>query len=207
MNGYEKRTELKKELILVTAQNMFFSNGVTNTSIIDIAKEANVSKVTIFKYFGTKEGLAREVMRRYIETVTFLGKKILNEQISFYEKLEKLFSIGGKNRNLFRTDVFNKELWEDPFIQQLYSEEAVCIMPFIIDFFEQRKKEGEIDPSIPTEALLAYITAIIPLLNPGKYNPNSSYAFGMHKLFYYGLFGSNSAFDEMIKLKKDSVEQ
>lgn len=203
MNGYEKRTEQKRELILTTAQNMFFRNGISNTSVIDIAKEANVSKVTIFNYFGSKEALAREVMKRYIDSVISIGEKILNEQIPFSEKMNKLFSIGEKNRSLFGKDAFSKEAWGDPSMQQLYNEESACVMPFIMTFFEQGKNEGKIDSSIPTEALLAYISAIAPLLNPGKFNINNNYVIGIHKLFYFGLLGYNSAFDEMTKIPMD----
>lgn len=203
MNGYVKRTEEKKELILNTAQSLFFQNGIANTSVVDIAKKANVSKVTIFNYFGSKETLAREVMQRYMDNTISVGEKILNEQIPFAKKIEKLFSMAEENQSLLGTDVFSKEAWEDPFMQQLYNESANRVMPFIFDFFEQGKKEGDIDPNIPTEALIAYISAITPLLNPGKHNADSDYIVGINKLFYYGLFGDKSKFDDMIKSHKD----
>lgn len=194
MNGFEKRTEQKRELILTIAQRMFFQYGIVNTSVEDLAGEAKVSKVTIFNYFGNKENLAREVIKRYINSVVLLGEKIINEPISFYEKMNKLFSIGESNRSLFDKDIFSKEAWEDPLLQQIYSDQSSKALPLIIHFFEQGKDEGIIDPSIPTEALLSYVSAITPLLNPGKSNINNNYILGMHKLFYFGLFGNNSAF-------------
>lgn len=203
MNGYEKRTEEKKEIILNTAQDLFFHNGIANTSVVDIAKKANVSKVTIFNYFGSKEALAREVMQRYINNIVSVGEKILSEQFPFAKKIEKLFSMAEEKQSLFGTDVFSKEAWEDPIMQQLYNEKAKRVIPFIFDFFEQGKKEGDIDPSIPTEAVIAYVSAITPLLNPGKHDANRDYIVGINKLFYYGLFGDKSKFDDMIKVHKD----
>jgi AcrR family transcriptional regulator len=203
VNGYEKRTEEKKEIILNTAQDLFFHNGIANTSVVDIAKKANVSKVTIFNYFGSKEALAREVMQRYINNIVSVGEKILSEQFPFAKKIEKLFSMAEEKQSLFGTDVFSKEAWEDPIMQQLYNEKAKRVIPFIFDFFEQGKKEGDIDPSIPTEAVIAYVSAITPLLNPGKHDANRDYIVGINKLFYYGLFGDKSKFDDMIKVHKD----
>lgn len=196
MNGYEKRTQQKKELILTTAQCMFFRNGVAATSMVDIAKEAHVSKVTIFNYFGSKEALAREVITRYIKGVVSSGKEILNQQIPFDRKVDRLFNMGESNRLLFGKGVFSKEAWEDPFMQKLYNEESSSVMPFILSFFEQGKNEGKIDSSIPAEALLAFISAIIPLLNPGRISIDNNYINGMYKLFYYGLFGNNSSIDK-----------
>lgn len=203
MNGYEKRTEEKKEIILNTAQDLFFHNGIANTSVVDIAKKANVSKVTIFNYFGSKVALAREVIQRYINNIVSVGEKILKEQIPFAKKIEKLFNMAEEKQSLFGTDVFSKEAWEDPIMQQLYNENAKRVIPFIFDFFEQGKKEGDIDPSIPTEAVIAYISAIAPLLNPGKHDANRDYIVGINKLFYYGLFGDKSKFDDMIKTHRD----
>lgn len=203
MNGYEKRTEEKKEIILNTAQDLFFRYGIANTSVVDIAQKANVSKVTIFNYFGSKEALAREVIQRYISNIVLVGEKILKEQIPFAKKLEKLFGMVEEKQSLFGTDVFSKEAWEDPIMQQLYNEKAKNVMPFVYDFFEQGKKEGDIDPSIPTEALIAYISAITPLLNPGKHDAKYDYIIGINKLFYYGLFGDKSKFDDKIKTDKN----
>nr|WP_284703691.1 TetR/AcrR family transcriptional regulator [Clostridium swellfunianum] len=185
------------------AQDLFFHNGIANTSVVDIAKKANVSKVTIFNYFGSKEALAREVLQRYISNIVSVGEKILKEQIPFAKKLEKLFGMAEEKQSLFATDVFSKEAWEDPMMQQLYSEKAKNVMPFVFDFFEQGKKEGDIDASIPTEAVIAYISAITPLLNPGKHDANRDYIVGINKLFYYGLFGDKSNFDDMIKTHRD----
>ena len=199
MNGYERRTHKKRELILKTAQQMFFVNGVANTSVSDIAQKAEVSKVTIFKYFESKENLLHAVMNRYMDKYIELGESILSGEGTFEKKLETLFSLGKNNYSLLENDVFNSEIWKEPAMQQVYSETVSKAMPFIFKFFEQGKKEGAIDPSIPIEAILAFVAAMSSLKNPGKHNANKEYIVGINKLFYYGLFGDKTDFDEKIK--------
>lgn len=201
MNGYEKRTELKKELILNAAEKMFFQNGFANTNIVDIAKKANVSKVTLFNYYGSKDELARQVMKRYFQNLLNAGRAILSEQIPYEYKILKLFSIDNSGSQSILKEAFSEEAWSDPYMQLLYSEESSCITSFILTVIQEGKDNGLIDSSIPAEAILSYIHAIAPLLNSSVHYPDSSFALGMHKLFYNGLWNSSNNTD---KLREES---
>jgi AcrR family transcriptional regulator len=64
MNGYEKRTWERETY--QGAQELFAEKGVAR-QYTDIAAKANVSRVTIFKYFGDKNTLAKEAMFSWIE--------------------------------------------------------------------------------------------------------------------------------------------
>lgn len=192
MNGYEKRTELKKELILKAAEKMFFENGFVNTSIVDIAKSANVSKVTLFNYFGSKEELAREVMNKHFHNILMIGDEILHEQIPYIEKILKLFSGNDSSTPSILKEAISENAWSDPFIQQLYREESLCITSFLLIVIQQGKDNGIIDSSIPSEAILTYIYAIAPLLNSSTREPDISYSIGMHKIFFNGLLKSSN---------------
>ncbi len=190
MNGYEKRTELKKELILNAAEKMFFQNGFANTNIVDIAKKANVSKVTLFNYYGSKDELARQVMKRYLQNLLNIGRAVLSEQIPYQDKILKLFSIDNGSQSILK-EAFSDEARSDPYIQQLYSEECSCITSFILTVIQSGKDNGSIDPSIPSEALLSYIYAIAPLLNSSTHSADISFAMGMNKLFFNGFLKSS----------------
>jgi AcrR family transcriptional regulator len=56
----------KKEQIVDTARQLFWERGVLATSMDDIAAQVPVSKMTIYKHFGSKEALVAEVMDRYV---------------------------------------------------------------------------------------------------------------------------------------------
>lgn len=57
MTLFEKISEDKRRTILHTAFSCFGNNGYRKTSIADIAKDAGISKASIFQYFGTKKEL------------------------------------------------------------------------------------------------------------------------------------------------------
>lgn len=49
-----------------TAMELFFSKGIKETSVEEIAKLGKISRVTIYKYFPTKLDIVVSVFRRYL---------------------------------------------------------------------------------------------------------------------------------------------
>lgn len=208
LNGYEKRTQQKKDLIIQTATEMFFSNGISNTSISDIAQRAKVSKVTIFNYFESKENLVREVMNKYFNNYLEKEIGILKDEAPVLKKIEKLFSFIKSNNEMMRNDVLSSEIWKDPLMQQIYSELTAKAMPYVIGCFEQAKREGIFDPSIPNEVLLSYISVWASMTNPGTNVVSREYVLATSKLFFFGLFGEkgdNEARGKLFKAYEQSI--
>ena len=57
MNQYQKTTEKKKQAIVQAALRLFKDKGFKETSIKSIAEAAEVSPVSIYNYFGSKDNL------------------------------------------------------------------------------------------------------------------------------------------------------
>ncbi len=67
--------EKKAESILNTAKKMFGRYGLQKTTLDEIARVARVAKATIYKYFGSKDRVYLEVLRReaneIVEKISF----------------------------------------------------------------------------------------------------------------------------------------
>jgi hypothetical protein len=87
-------------------------------------------------------------------------------------------------------------------MQQIYSELTAQTMPHMVRFFEQGKSEGIIDPTIPTDAILAFVSMWASLSNPGTHKVSVEYTLGVSKLFYFGIFGDRDNFNDRMKLYK-----
>lgn len=59
----------RKAEILAAAEKIFFKQGVSAASMDSVAKEANVSKGTLYLYFKNKNALYRAILRRAFETL------------------------------------------------------------------------------------------------------------------------------------------
>jgi AcrR family transcriptional regulator len=58
----EKRVSKSKDKILQAAINMFSQKGYENSSTLDIAKEAGVAEVTLFRNFKSKHNLLYQIL-------------------------------------------------------------------------------------------------------------------------------------------------
>ncbi len=65
----------KLESILDTAKKMFARYGLRKTSLDEVARMARVAKATIYNYFGSKDRVYLEVLRREMDEVV---EKILS---------------------------------------------------------------------------------------------------------------------------------
>lgn len=74
-------------LILLTAARLFLENGFQEVSIDDIAKEAGLTKATVYYYFGSKAELFKEVMVALMAKVRSHINHFLGSDKSLYDRL------------------------------------------------------------------------------------------------------------------------
>src|SRR5690349_8146389 len=88
--GRPKMTETEvpaKEAILRTATILFLEKGFQKVSIDDIAKEARLTKATVYYYFGAKAELFKEVMVTLMGRVRDRIALLLDSDKSLYDRL------------------------------------------------------------------------------------------------------------------------
>ncbi|MFI7494662.1 TetR/AcrR family transcriptional regulator [Kocuria sp. M4R2S49] len=59
-----------RDRILDAAEMLFFSEGIATTGVDRVAASAGVAIVTLYKHFGSKDNLLREVLSRRLEAWT-----------------------------------------------------------------------------------------------------------------------------------------
>ncbi|GGI16035.1 TetR/AcrR family transcriptional regulator [Gottfriedia solisilvae] len=89
MDGYQKRTQLKMENIELSTIKLL-SLPINDIKIMDIAKLANVSQVTIYNYYGSKEALLKAAFLRLMDQQYEEYKKLLSSDIAFEEKIKEM---------------------------------------------------------------------------------------------------------------------
>jgi AcrR family transcriptional regulator len=87
----QREKERRKTEILDSAERLFIENGYDGTSVDDIAKTTELSKGTIFLYFGSKDALFMSVVLRGIRK---LNGMIVDAVAKQKTELGKLRSIG-----------------------------------------------------------------------------------------------------------------
>lgn len=191
MNKYEIRTQKKKEAIIQSALVLYREKGYTNVSINELAAASGVSTVSIYNYFGSKEGLVKECMRIMMREATQAVELLMNEGTGFKDKLMQAVALCAEMPNKLLDHYFSKEAIDDKVFVELFNESAGEIrMDILGAFIESGREEGAIDASISTETVLAFLQAIASAQNQWKTaSEYQAKANELYKLMLYGLIG------------------
>lgn len=157
MDGFERRKEQKKEKIRSAALELFQVHGFEKVSIKDIARKARVSHVTIYNHFGSKEGLVRNVIKGLILNLLDKYRVMVKGERPFLEKLESIVFDKTEIASQFQGELIRMVVESDPemqqFIESLWQREVDRLT---IDFCEEGRQQGFINPELSSEAILVY---------------------------------------------------
>jgi AcrR family transcriptional regulator len=167
MNGYERRTQEKKNQVLeATFHLMNTDAGIENITMDDIAKNANVGKTSIFKYFESKENLIHEVFKYFLNNIGETAKELMAENRPFEETI-----IAMSLNKINHLEKINKQFYLDlmdfvtkkgddgvSLMMKQYVKESYNIM---LDLFHRGRKEGKVDLKYSDEFLMVYFQALV----------------------------------------------
>lgn len=158
MNGHEKRAQKKKIHIKKTALHLFNKHGVNKISVDDIADNASVSKTTIYKYFSSKNGLYREIVKMIFEESINKIKSLLESNLTFPEKLKRLIDVkttsGQYMKGQFIEEIIKNDFKIGEEIEDKYMNRIRLLM---FKFFDEGKNKGYIDRNISNNIIYLYI--------------------------------------------------
>ncbi|MDP4083700.1 MAG: TetR/AcrR family transcriptional regulator [Bacillota bacterium] len=194
MNGFEKRAQKIKEKIIETTLEMMKTWDSNKIRITDISKEANVSQVTIYNYFGSKEALLREVVKKHINNSFDEFMEFMTGDYTFKEKIERIILQERENSLNSLTPFLMQLLSEDQEISQFIDKEYnERILPVFFQLIEEGRQNGEISDKISNQGLMMYINFNIKYTNEFidmiKQSGNMNVINEMLHMFLYGICG------------------
>jgi AcrR family transcriptional regulator len=161
MDAYERRVERNRERILRATLELFQVHGIRKTTTNDIARKARVSPATVYNHFGSKEDLVRAAVKYFLISKVAEFSEILNADLSFMSKMEQLLSYKSDMLGQYQGDFMQTIISEDPQIRQFVDSIYLAEMrQVIMDFYEEGKKEGYINPELSTENIMRYMLIV-----------------------------------------------
>ncbi|EKZ3561935.1 TetR/AcrR family transcriptional regulator [Listeria monocytogenes] len=190
MNNYEKRTLSKKTAIIEAAQILFGKQGFTAVSIKDIAALADVSQVSIYNYFGSKEALIGECARVIMQDTIVLAEEILASEGIFTQKLERAIQLCNAEINLSLSKFISKEASKDQqFLILLVNNINSLKKDIYMKYVAAGKEAQVIDNAISDEVIQLFIDAINSLGLTVPEEELEEKQAEIIQLFLYGLIG------------------
>ena len=193
MNQYQKTTEKKKQAIIQAALQLFKEKGFKETSIKSIAEVAEVSPVSIYNYFGSKDNLVALCVNDLFEEITQQAEDILNSNLDFKTKLDHAFALCQEKMNQQISDYFQDKLVEDSVFSTLLTKAITAKKRDIYRaYIKVGKEEGLIAEDLSTELILNVMDALNGMGNQIADSDNlETEVEQIHQIFLYGIFGKN----------------
>ena len=191
MNQYQKTTKKKKQAIIQAALQLFKEKGFKDTSIKAIAEVAEVSPVSIYNYFGSKDNLVTLCVDDLFEEITQKAEDILNSHLNFQTKLDQAFDLCQEKMSQQISDYFQDKMVKDPALSSLLTKAITAKKRDIYRaYIELGKKEGLIAEDLSTELVLNVMDALNGMGNQLADSDNlETEVEQMHSIFLYGIFG------------------
>jgi AcrR family transcriptional regulator len=145
----KSKKELKKELIIQGALELFAKNGFYTTTIPDIAKSLKMSVGNMYNYFKSKDILAKEIIKHISHYLGDQLKSINEKNISTQEKTKQIVAVYFQTASVrpemidyfLRVFLSNREVFKDG------CEGMICVNDFVTEimiYFEDGVKNGEL---------------------------------------------------------------
>ena len=167
------RTLMEEELIRVAIQ-CFNERGYQNTTLDDIVSQVNISRVTFYTYFKSKEALLKTIFERAITTYHQGLEEIFAQPLSCREKLRQaaLFQIMSVTNKLPLARIFFREEANVP------SDTAALVMAsqrrrdrLLEQEIEKGIRSGEVineHPRLLTQAFVGMCSWLYHWYQPGE---------------------------------------
>lgn len=192
MNGFERRTEQKKDKIRTAALELFCTYGPDKTSVNEIAQRAGVSPASVYNYFGSKEGLMKDTIINLLESSWKLREGLWNSELPFPELLKRSVTMKDDFYDKIDLDNFLELLNSNIEIKKHIDDFNKKRYPRIVQkFIEKGRREGYISKEISLEAAMVYLTMYQDVLQRPemKKRINNELLKELLDLMIYGLAG------------------
>ena len=202
MNTYELRVEQNRERILKATLELFQIHGIKKTTTNDVARKAGVSPATVYNHFGSKEDLVRATVKYFLTGTAADFSRIFKGNLSFMEKMEQVLLYKSDMLGQYQGEFMQTIISEDPEIRHLVDSVYLAeIRQVILNFYEEGKRQGYVNPELSTETIMRYILIVRSgmaaesiLSEDSEYNRKMMQE--LAPLFLYGIMGKPGPDDQ-----------
>ncbi|MCO7125524.1 TetR/AcrR family transcriptional regulator [Sporolactobacillus shoreicorticis] len=192
MDGYKRRAEKTKERIKKAASEQFAVFGAEKVTMRDIAAKANVSPVTVYKYFDNKDVLLEQMLDDFAKGVNVFFDQLLSEELPFPEKINKVFQYTAKKKKIFNDNYFKKLYYaHSENVQQTNERYLKPVNGKLVQLIEQGKAEHYVDSALSEKSIFFFMQMLIDTFSDQEkaMAVDESMRIDLTQIFFYGLAG------------------
>lgn len=157
MGRRERKKEETKLSILNSAIKSFQTQGYASTTMEQIAEEVDISKVTLYNYFPSKEAIVSEFFQRmsheFVDLVLGVLEKQPTTRLKIYEMFRQQFEWNAQYRELLQ--VYFVHQFQSMLKPENYQGSGLDLV--LAQIILHGQETGEIRTDMPTEYLAKHL--------------------------------------------------
>ena len=182
----------KYEDIMHTSRDLFWKYGFKRVSIEEICKEANVSKMTFYKFFPNKIELAKAIFNSVVEDGEIRFKEIMQGSGSPADKLKKvmLLKLEGTN-NISPEFMQDFYMGREPELKSYVEGRTREAWKELMDDYKKAQEDGVFRKDFNPELLIKVQYKMLELMEDKsiteQYNSQQEIIMEFANLLVYGM--------------------
>jgi AcrR family transcriptional regulator len=197
-----RQSEKKYKKLLDKAEELFWKYGYSSVSVDQIAKEAGISKMTIYKHFHSKEDLFIEVLKQNTEHHINKLMELLDEKYHTIEKIRTMYGymidLNSQISPIFVKDIMDRANILDK-VMAFKEQKVLLLWRYIVEDGIKKKEIRELDMDFISNLLL-YMPTV--LMKTDSYIDEAKRVKMLENLFdfmSYGLLGGKEGSENAAK--------
>ena len=178
--------------IMSTGKDLFWKYGMKRVTVEEICKEANVSKMTFYKYFGNKYELALAIIKSMVDSALKEFIDLMESDVPFKKKVQGTVSI-----KMAQTGNISKEFLSDlyagdyPELQAYIESKTKENLDLLMNYYRKAQERGELRKGVKIEFMMYMLNQMIAMASDEKltslYDTGGELVMELTNLFFYGV--------------------
>jgi AcrR family transcriptional regulator len=179
--------------IIKTAKDLFWKHGIRRVNIEEICKEAQVSKMTFYRFFSNKIELAKTIIQNMFDESYIKYRNLMDEDIPFEEKVKKQILAKFEGTNNISQELI-KDIYTDEKLglHEYWQKRTVEFTSEVIKDFTHAQEMGWMRKNIKLDFILYFNSKMVEMIyDPNllsMYNNTQELIMEITNLFFYGIF-------------------
>ncbi|MFW6104113.1 MAG: TetR/AcrR family transcriptional regulator [Bacteroidota bacterium] len=182
----------KQKDIINTAKELFWKHGVSRITMEEISTRANVSKMTLYKYYSNKKNLALAVLKSEVDRSMKKFRSIIESDLPFEEKLEQMFLMKMEGTKDISSEFIN-DIYQNPDLglHTYIEEQSRKSTKMFTSFLKDSQKKGLMRKDVKIPFVVYHINQMIQMVTDKQlqqhYNNPQELIMEMMRFMFYGL--------------------
>ncbi len=187
---FEKQTH-----IIEASQRLFFKYGIKRVTVEDICKEANVSKMTYYKYYKNKNAILKTTLQLIFTDAETKFRDLVASNQTTQSKFEAIIKMKIDALNQYSTQFIEEYMRMIPDQTKDIEIFSKLMYELLVRIIEEGKAKGEISKSVN----ISFILMMLDKFQQFAEDPSIKNFFGQDyirmaseitRLFLFGIIGS-----------------